>query len=329
MEYNDYKPILLRASDWIQNFLHGRGKLAADSSILDGVYSDRNVQKMDDYYEIPARKRKLFWQTPFENFQTNILRVGLLGFLERMLFQMTLLSPSKLSLFSPKSLMNSIPKRTNAWNGLYRGNGLAILQFYFAHAIPASKAQKINSKTNTIVIDPVDYFKYSFIFNILFAPVQFMKLQLYNNISNKFTWKSGWLSQSFLRAHLFYSVQNTLFVGSLAYLFSKDWSLCSLLIAPLTFGMYLSSLQTNIDFQKSFGVKSENLIKISKSNLGRGMFSLLLLVNFVAGFRYFGMASHERLKADFIRENEAKGLLNSYLFKTKQFREEEKFNRVK
>lgn len=329
MEYTDYDNTLWTTGNWIDRFLHGRGKQATFSSSHSGLLSNRFVHQVDEYYELPAFKRKLFWQSPFDNLTTNFLRVGLLGFLERMVCQMTLLSPSKLKVFSPRQLMNSLSSGNGMYFGLYRGNGIGMLQFAFAHALPASLSQTIDPDTNTVVISPLKYLGLSFLFNLLAMPLQITKLSLFNNMNWRSLFCPQKLNSSVLRAHVTYSATNSLFIGSLAYIYSKDWSPSSLLLLPLSLGLYLGSLQSYVDFQNSFKLKTERFNSIVRSNLGRGMFSVLLLANLTVGFRYFGMASHDRIKKDYIEEHEAKGMFKGYALRTKQFTMIEGYNRLK
>ena len=332
MEYNDYEHPIMTAFLKTNRFLHGRGYQYTLSCKHLGVKPQRSVHKIDDYYEIAALKRKLFWQSPLDNFQTNFLRVGLLGFLEAMTFKMTILSSSKLSLWNPRNLMNSLSTGNGLVRGLYKGNLYGMLQFGLAHALPAAWSQRVNEKTNTVVIDPVKYIGYSTLMNFLLYPLNMCKLLMYNNPVNAFLLsklKCGLSNPNTIGSHIKYSIKNSFFIGVLAYLFSKDWSLESFLIAPATLAYYITSVQNYSDFQKSFGNKTERISTILRSNLGRSMFGLLLLVNFGIGYRYFGMTSHERIKSDYINENEAKGMLPSYAHRTRQFRDLEKYNRNK
>jgi len=285
--------------------------------------TQRYVHKIDDYYEISALKRKLFWQSPFDNFQVNFLRVGLLGFLESMVFQMTLLSSSKLSLYSPKQLMNSLSRGSGLLSGIYRANLYSMVQFGLVHALPASQAQYVDSETKTVVINYPKYLGMSFLMNLVLMPLQMRKLDLL-----RFNTKSQ-LTPLALKSHAIYSAKNSLFVGSLAYLFSKDWSLQSLLIAPLSLAYYVTSIHSYTEFQRSAGVKTERLYTIIRSNLSRKMFGVFLLANMFAGYRYFGFASHDRIKSDYINENEAKGMMGSYAHRTRQFRERANYNQKK
>ena len=329
MNYTDYDNSLWRTGTWIDKFLHGRGKQATFSSTHSGLLSERYVHQIDDYHEIAGLKRKLFWQSPFDNLTTNFLRIGLLGFLERMVCQMTLLSPSKLRLYSPRQLMNSLSNGNGMFSGLYRGNAVGMLQFGLVHALPASLAQEIDPETNTVIISPFKYLGASVFFNLLAMPLQLSKLSLFNNLSWKCLLSSQAFSSQLFRAHMTYSVSNSLFVGSLAYVYSKDWSPQSLLLLPLSLGFYLGSLQSYVDFQRAVGIKTEAFTSIMRSNLGRAMFGFFALVNMGVGFRYFGMASHKRIKMDYIEENEAKGLFPAYELRTRHFRISEGYNRLK
>lgn len=327
MEYNDYDTNIWSAATWFSRFLHGRGMQATFACKDTGILSHRSVYKIDEHYEIPALKRKLFWQSPLDNFQVNLIRVGLLGFLERMTFQMTLLKPTKLESFSPRQLMNSLSVGRGLMPGIYRGNGLGMLQFGLVHALPASLSQKIDPKTNTVIIHPLKYFMYSFGMNLLTMPLQVAKLNLYNGANNML--KLNLLSIRLIPNHLLYSAKNSLLIGSVAYCFSKDWGLESLAIFPLTLALYLGSIQTNINFRRTMNLSSESLLQITRSNLSRSLFSLIVLVNFTMGYRFFGMTSHERIKSDYINENEARGMMKAYKFRTKHFRRAEYFNKSK
>jgi hypothetical protein len=332
MEYHDYDQPIWTAYRWMNRFLHGRGFQYTQSCKHLGIKTQRSVHKIEDYYEIAAKKRKLFWQSPLDNFQTNILRVGLLGFLECMTFKMTALSASKLSLWNPRNLMNSLSTGQGLVKGLYKGNGYAMVQFGLAHALPASLSQRVCEKTNTVVIDPFKYIGYSAMINLLLYPLQVAKLMMYNNpISLRLdsNLKAALCSNRALSSHLMYSAKNSFFVGSLAYLFSKDWSFESLLIAPVTLAYYVTSVQNYTDFQKSFGLKTERISTILRSNLGRNMFAFMVLMNFGIGYRYFGMASHDRIKSEYIHENEAKGMMPGYAHRTRQFRDRRLHNKNK
>jgi hypothetical protein len=287
------------------------------------------VGRIDDYHDIAAYKRKLFWQTPADNFQTNILRVGLLGFLDRMVYQMSLLSGDKLRLYSPGQVMKSLSLGRGMTSGLYKGNGVAMLQFAVTHALPATCAQKVDPRTNTVVVDWSRYVFCSFALNLFAAPLQMAKLALYNNQSMKSVLcRTNWTG-SFLKSHLLYSAHNSAFVGILAYLFSQDWSPQSLLIAPASLAFYFSSVHRNIDFQQSSGLTTERFNNIIRSKLGRSMFSVILLANLFAGYRYFGMTSHGRIKEEYVHNHEAKGMLDDYYLRTRQFRDDVGYNKAK
>ena len=329
MNYTDYDNSLWKTASWMDVFLHGRGKQATFSQTHSGILSERYVHQIDDYHEIAGLKRKLFWQSPFDNLTTNFLRIGLLGFMERMLCQMTVLSPSKLKVYSPRQLMNSLSNGTGMFSGLYRENAIGMLQLGFAHALPASLSQEIDPKTNTVVISPFKYLGTSFLFNLLAMPLQISKLSLFNNLNWKGLFSQKLFSPSLLRAHATYSASNSLFIGSLAYVYSKDWSPQSLLLLPLSLGFYIGSVTSYVDLQRGVGFKTEAFSSILRSNLGRGMFGLLTLVNLGIGFRFFGMASHKRLKADYIEENEAKGRFQSYELRTRHLTTTEGYNRLK
>lgn len=329
MEYYDYDSWGTKTLERIDRYLHGRGKHISNTSIHNGLISDWQVQRIDDYYELPALKRKFFFQSPFDNFQTNIFRVGMLGFLERMTFQLSLLQVSKLNTYSPKNLMNCLSQGKGMLKGIYKGNGLAMLQFGLVHALPASYAQKVDSETNTVKIDMMKYFSLSFLFNVLAAPLQMAKLGLYTNKSIKASLCPSLLTPSFAFSHLLYSAHNSLFIGTLAYLFSQDFTPQSLLIAPVSLAYYLSSIHRNINIQKGLNLQPERVHTVLKSNLGRSMFPVLLLANCFAGFRYFGFMNHGRMMEEYVHENEAKGMFKGYELRTKQFRDWERYNRVK
>ena len=338
MELADYEPWYQSLVKKTNYFLSSRGKQATQSADIFELEARRQVGDIDYYNSLPTLKRKLFYQTTSENFQTNLVRVGLFGILEKLVFHLPSLSTASLNLFDYKAVAGSLKGKSNYLFGTLKGNGLHMTQFYFTHAVAANWSQTVNQKTGFVQINPIKYFATAFIMNLLAFPLAFSRLHLYENpnstfrqalstIGKRFKHPDPMVAARMVSRHINNSFATSGLICGLAYFGSKDFSIETLALLPLTGAYYMYLISDSINFRAKESIANDHtVVRIAKSNAGRSLFAVLLLINVFAGYRYAGFSSHDRINEDYTAKHEIQGMFAGYMQRTKHFRESRRYN---
>lgn len=337
IELADYEPVLITLHRKFNQYFSGRGMIATFSANHQKIASKMHINDVDYYYSLSNKKRRLFYQTKRDNLESNLLRVGVFGFLDRAIALSASLSQIRLTQTSLLANLKGASQR-NGHFGMFRGTGMFIFQFYFGHMMAATISQEKDSSNRFVQINPVKYLSSSLAFNLMLFPVNFARHWLYyspsSNIEGAVVAMGDIINNpkkvgSFLKGSAQYSLGMTLLVPSLAFLGSQDVSPLTLGIIPLTLMYHRLAQNYSRTVLKSLDLPYQTKSVLQFSNLSKSLFAVGVLVNLFAGFRFAGMASHERILEDYVKEHEVLGETPDYLTRTRHFFDVESFNRNK